>query len=144
MTAEALDRILIAERIARYGRAVDERDLTDLAACFTDDLVWEGVIMGVDQVGPHSGHAALAGFLTGIWAHQTDQRRHAFTNAAVDRLDDTTATASAYLQLWSSQDGATVPITTGAYRLDLIKRDGVWLIRHLVAEWDSPFGLTNR
>ena len=39
MTNELQDRIEIAEGLARYAHALDERDWKRLASCFTDDAV---------------------------------------------------------------------------------------------------------
>src|ERR1700742_1315329 len=80
----AIDRILVGERIARYGWSYDERDRSALGECFTEDGVWEGSIMGIESVGPFEGRAAIVDFLTGFWDEQTDQRRHAFTNVVID------------------------------------------------------------
>lgn len=52
-TASTPDRVLAAERIYRYGWANDERDSDALIDCFTEQAVWEGWLMGVDQIGPH-------------------------------------------------------------------------------------------
>jgi hypothetical protein len=46
----ALDRLLIAERIARYGWAYDERDQAALAECFTADATWRATVMGEIEV----------------------------------------------------------------------------------------------
>lgn len=136
---EALDRLLIAERIARYGWGYDERDLALLADCFTVDGVWEGSIMGGDRVGPHEGRDAVVAFLTEFWAVQTDQRRHVFTNVVVEELAGDRAVAHAYLVLTASSAGAMTPVTNGPYRLVLRRDAGVWRIAHLLAGFDAPF-----
>ncbi|QEC49426.1 nuclear transport factor 2 family protein [Baekduia soli] len=133
-----LDRLLIAESIARYGWAYDERRLDTMLEGFTEDALWEGSIMGVESIGPFRGRAALREFFGGIARRQTPQRRHAFTNIVVDELGPDTATAHAYILLWSSQDARTTPVTAGPYRFVFVRQDGRWLISELHAGFDAP------
>ncbi len=136
----AADRLLIAERIARYGWAYDERDREALADCFTPDGVWQGVIMGRNRVEPIRGARAIADWLAGFWDIQPDQRRHVFTNLVVGEPDAEQATAHAYLVLLSSHDGATAPVSAGPYRFTM-RRTGskLWRIAVLSAGFDAPF-----
>jgi hypothetical protein len=136
----AIDRVLIAERIYRYGWSYDERDRAALGDCFTEDGVWEGRIMGRDEVGPFEGRAAILDFLTAFWDEQADQRRHIFTNVVVDGLGGTQASAHSYLLLTASSDASMTPVTAGPYRFDMVKdSDDVWRIRRLTGGWDAPF-----
>jgi ketosteroid isomerase-like protein len=136
----AVDRLLVAERIARYGWCYDERDLAGLGECFTEDGVWEGLIMGTEPVGPFRGREAIVGFLTGFWEEQDDQRRHVFTNVVVDRLDGDRATAQAYLQLLASREAKTHTETAGPYRFEIARgSDDVWRLARLAAGFDAPF-----
>jgi hypothetical protein len=135
----AADRLMIAERISRYGWGYDERDVELLADCFTADAVWEGSMFGTDRVGPHVGREAVVRFLTGFWAVQSDQRRHLFTNIVVDELSETAAVAHAYLLLTASAGGTMTPVTNGPYRLTLRNEAGNWRIEHLLAGFDAPF-----
>jgi nuclear transport factor 2 (NTF2) superfamily protein len=138
--AEAIDRLLVAERIARYGWAYDERDRAALTDCFTEDGVWEGLLMGRDAVGPFTGRSAVVEFLAGFWQTQTDQRRHMFTNVVVEELSPAAATAHAYLLLTSASEGVLTPVSSGPYRFALAcAADGTWRIRHLAAGFDVPF-----
>lgn len=138
---EALDRVLIADRIYRYGFAFDERRLDQLVAGFTEDALWEGSIMGTDQVGPFHGRQEINDFMAEFFPVQVDQRRHVFTNVIIDELEGDSANAYAYLVLWSSQDGVTKAVTCGPYRFVLHRDEsGVWLIKELHGGWDSPFG----
>jgi hypothetical protein len=137
--ATALDRLLIAERIARYGWAYDERDRAALADCFTDEAVWEGLVMGREAVGPFSGRQLIAEFLAGFWPTQPDQRRHLFSNVVVSGLTGDTATAHAYLLLASTCDAVLRPVSTGPYRFSLGRDAGTWRISRLSAGFDAPF-----
>lgn len=135
----AVDRILIAERIYRYGWGYDERNRELLADCFTEDAVWEGSVMGLEPVGPFEGRDAIVAFLCTFWDAQDDQRRHVFTNVVVDALSDTDATAHAYLVLTSAGDATFQPVTSGPYRLNFRKESDGWRITHLIGGWDAPF-----
>ena len=138
---EALDRLLISERVARYGWAYDERDRAGLEDCFTESGVWEGQIMGADLVGPFEGRQAIVGFLTGFWEEQNDQRRHVFTNVVLDEVGTSAASAHAYLILLGSSDASMKPLTAGPYRFELARgaSDGVWRIAKLHAGFDAPY-----
>jgi ketosteroid isomerase-like protein len=135
----AIDHVLIAERIYRYGWAYDERDRELLGDCFTEDAVWEGSVMGQQPVGPFEGREAILDFLTDFWDVQDDQRRHIFTNVIVQDLADTTATAHAYLMLTASENAHMTPVTAGPYRLELVRESDSWRLTRLVGGWDAPF-----
>ncbi len=138
--ARTADRLMIAERIARYGWGYDERDPALLGDCFTDDGVWEGSIMGGDAVGPFSGRDAVVAFLTDFWTIQTDQRRHVFTNVVVESIAGDRATAHAYLILTAAADAAMNVVTVGPYRFELRRdSDRVWRMTRLSAGFDAPF-----
>ena len=139
VASEAIDRVLIAERISRYGWAYDERDRTLFSDCFVEESTWEGSVMGDVAVGPFVGREAIVAWNTDFWNVQTDQRRHVFTNVIVDELGESSAVAHAYLLLTSSAQERMTPVTTGAYRLDLVKEDGVWRIKYLVSSFDTAF-----
>ncbi len=134
-----LDRLLVVERIARYGWAFDERDRAALADCFTPDGTWGGSVMGQQTIGPHSGRAAVVDFLAGFWETQRDQRRHLFTNVVLGELTPATATAHAYLLLTSTEDAELSAVSAGPYRFTLSKDGGVWRIQRLSAGFDRPF-----
>jgi hypothetical protein len=135
------DRLLIAERIARYGWAFDERDRAGVADCFTADGVWEGQVMGIEPIGPFEGRTAVVEFLTSFWDEQDDQRRHIFANVVVDELLADSATAHAYVILLRSSDATMTPLTSGPFRLELARDagEGVWRIARLLAGFDTTF-----
>jgi hypothetical protein len=137
----ASDRLLIAERIARYGWAFDERDRAGVADCFTEDGVWEGQVMGIEPIGPFAGRAAVVEFLTSFWDEQDDQRRHVFANVVVDELLADSATAHAYVILLKSSEASMTPLTSGPFRFELVRDadDGVWRIARLLAGFDTTF-----
>lgn len=136
---DALARALVAERIARYGWAYDERHADALADCFTEDGVWEGSLTGTTRIGPHRGRHAVVDFLSGFWAEQHDQRRHVFSNVVVHLEGPARATAVAYLVLTSAADAVVRTVTTGPYHFDLVEEQGTWRLSRLSAGFDAPF-----
>jgi hypothetical protein len=137
--SSVIDRLLITERIYRYGWSFDERNPELLGDCFTADGVWEGRIMGEVSVGPFEGRSAIVHWLSDFWLQQFDQRRHVFTNVTVDDLTATTATAHAYLLLTRSANATMTSVTVGPYRLLMAKDAGVWRIARLIGGFDVPF-----
>jgi hypothetical protein len=135
----AADRLMIAECIHRYGWGYDERDADLVAGCFTPEGVWEGTVMGSEQVGPFEGREAIVAFLAEFWAIQKDQRRHIFTNVVVDDLNEDSAVAHAYLLLTSAAGSLLTPVTNGPYRLIMRKDAGVWRMAHLISAFDAPY-----
>jgi hypothetical protein len=134
-----MDRVLIAERIYRYGWAYDERDARRLGECFTEDAAWEGNIMGQTPVGPFEGRDRIVEWLTEFWTVQQDQRRHMFTNVITDQHSEAEAMSHAYLLLTASSDAAMIPQTAGPYRFLLTRQQHDWRIKHLIGGFDAPF-----
>lgn len=133
------ERVLITERIYRYGWAFDERQEKLLEECFTEDATWEANIMGVNMVGPHDGREAIITFMKGFWPSQFDQRRHLIMNVIVDSQDAESATVFAYHLLISASKGALTPVTSGFYRASMKRLNGSWKIKSLLAGYDIPF-----
>jgi ketosteroid isomerase-like protein len=135
----AIDRLLIGERIARYGWCYDERDPDGLRDCFTSDGLFEARLMGTDAMDAVEARDAIVDFLVASWQDLADQRRHIFTNFIVD-LDGDSAVAHAYLLLVASSDASMVPQTVGPYRMEVAREDdGVWRISRMSAGFDAPY-----
>ena len=132
-------RILIAERMYRYGWAFDERQEHALGECFTDDATWEANIMGVDSIGPHVGRMAILEFMMGFWPAQKDQRRHMIMNVIIESLNERSANVLCYHLLMSAYMGNLIPITAGFYRVEMLNENDVWKIHRLLAGYDLPF-----
>ncbi|MHB1953600.1 MAG: nuclear transport factor 2 family protein [Sulfobacillus sp.] len=136
---EAAARSQIAERIFRYGWAYDERNPELLGDCFSENGIWEGSVMGVEDVGPFEGRAEIVKFLSSFWDFQQDQRRHLFTNIIIDDLKETRAVAHAYLILTASSNSTMTPVTTGPYRFELLRQADSWRLTLLSGGFDAPF-----
>jgi hypothetical protein len=138
-TDVALDRHLIGERIARYCWAFDERQLSLLGECFTEDAVWEGNVLGRTPIGPFVGRDKILHWLSEFWPFQHDQRRHMLLNTIIEEQSPDNATTLSYLLLMSST-GRTLSIeATGFYKTSYRRINEHWQIARLKAGFDKPF-----
>lgn len=135
----ALNRILAVETLSRYGWAYDEREFDALAACFTEDMRFDGSIGGTTSIGPYVGRDVFLKWLTAFWGEQRDQRRHIVLNPIVDDLTSTTARVSSLMLLTSTENATFRATTAGFYRTAMRKESGVWRISSFTAGFDAPY-----
>ena len=133
------DRILIAERMHRYGWAFDERQEEALSECFTESATWQASIMGTSTIGPFNGKSEIINFMKGFWPNQLDQRRHNITNVIVENQSEKAASVMAYLVLMSASVQGLKPVTTGFYKVEMVKSDGTWKIQTLLVGFDLSY-----
>jgi hypothetical protein len=133
------ERVLIAERMYRYGWAFDERQIDALSECFTDRATWQASIMGTSSTGPFNGRSEIISFMKGFWPNQSDQRRHNITNVIVESQSEKTVNVMAYLVLMSASEQGLKPVTTGFYKVEMIKLDGIWKIQNLLVGFDLAY-----
>jgi len=133
------ERILIAERMYRYGWAFDERQDEALSECFTENTTWQASIMGKSTLGPFNGRSEVMNFMKGFWPNQSDQRRHNITNVIVESQSEKTAIILAYLVLMSASEQSLKPVTTGFYRVEMVKLNGLWKIQKLLVGFDLAY-----
>ena len=133
------DRILIAERMHRYGWAFDERQEEALSECFTESATWQASIMGTSTIGPFNGKSEIINFMKGFWPNQLDQRRHNITNVIVESQSEKAASVMAYLVLMSASAQGLKPVTTGFYKVEMVKSDGTWKIQTLLVGFDLSY-----
>lgn len=133
------ERVLIAERMHRYGWALDEGQEESLSECFTESATWQANIMGTSALGPFLGRSEILNFMKGYWPTQFDQRRHNITNVIVESQSEKTVSILAYLVLMSASAQELKPITTGFYKVEMVKLDGIWKIQSLLVGFDSLF-----
>ena len=133
------DRLEIHELLARYARAVDDRDWDLYRSVFTDDAHIDytsagGIAGGRDEVADF-----LAEAFAGVrWA------QHYVTNVEVD-LDGDRAEVRAMFYNPMHLPGMSEPsFCGGRYRHQMVRTEQGWRSRHLVEEnrWflNSPFG----
>ena len=138
-TGQVVDRLHLLTVAKRYTWSYDERDSAGLADVFTTDAVFDGMIADTEQVGPYVGRTAVVEWLQGHMDRQTDQRRHTCMNHVVVSQDDNFARVIATLVLTSASAGHVRLVTTGFYRIDLVKTVAGWQISHIFGGFDCPF-----
>lgn len=133
------ERVLIAERMYRYGWAFDERQIDALSECFTESATWHASIMGTSSIGPFNSRMEIMNFMKGFWPIQSDQRRHNIANVIVESQSEKTVSVMAYLVLMSASEQGLKPVTTGFYKVEMIKLDGTWKIQSLLVGFDLAY-----
>ena len=130
------DRDAIVELLARYARALDQRDWDALRRCFTDDAQAEysGVVLprGVDAI---VGHVRQLENLAGS--------SHLVGNVLVD-VDGDQAFVESQALVHLVLD-AGVRVRGVSYTDRVVRQDGAWRIRerHHRAAWSIDLGGTH-
>jgi hypothetical protein len=137
--ARAVDRLLIQELVARYCWSYDERRLDALAASYTADAVWDGSVAGEFAIDDIVGREAIVDWLKGHMAAQSDQRRHNVLNTIFTKQGPDSAQLISYLLLTGTQDRVTSVITSGFYRVDVVKTGEGWQIKRIFGGFDNAF-----
>ncbi|MFI9402976.1 nuclear transport factor 2 family protein [Nocardia sp. NPDC052316] len=138
---DALDRLMIADRIARYGWAFDEGDREALADCLTSDVVYGCVYAGQFRGGKElpsiQGVSAVVDGLTSVWPTFPRQPRHIYTNVVVGDLADDRAIAYAYMPSIIADDTAPLLAHCEFLRFGFQRTsDGLWRISNLMYGMD--------
>jgi SnoaL-like domain len=134
---EIADRQFIAETAYRYVTAYDERRLDVLADVFTADVTFAVSFSG-GAYAQYEGRDIVIKWLSDIMEGQFDQRRHVVGNFIIEELNADHAAITLYLSLFAS-DTETRVVTTGFYRMELLKADEKWRITYLYDGLDRPF-----
>jgi hypothetical protein len=132
-TEEALTRMQIRDRLARYNIAGDANDMAAFVANFTADAVFESAAFrfegrdGIETFFKNRPHAKPGMALF---------RRHNLTTCQIDLTGPTTAHARTYFFV-STDIG---PDHAGIYEDDLRLENGAWLIAHrrIAMDWIHP------
>jgi len=96
--------LLLAERACRrlavlHSSYVDDGELEDLMALFTEDAVWE------HAAGRYQGLVEIRNFFQQITSVPGRVSRHVISNHQIDIVDETTATGAMYLCLYRALAG---------------------------------------
>jgi ketosteroid isomerase-like protein len=138
LTPDAVaDRLLIAETLNRYGWSYDERDLGAIERVLAPDAVWEAVVAGSGSSGEYVGRDAILAWFREDMDSAVPLRRHHIGNVVFVSQDERSARVNAYLTLHELTDGVLRVLSTGFYRFDLVKRDGIWAFSRVLAGFDS-------
>jgi uncharacterized protein (TIGR02246 family) len=115
------DRLAVHDLFTRYCCALDDGEVETVVDCFTAGAVLKSPVIDL------SGHDAIRAFAGRFAAQRAadTQFRHMVTNIAV-RIEGERATATAYLLVLISKDGAHRTLPPGRYECDLVKQGGAW------------------
>jgi 3-phenylpropionate/cinnamic acid dioxygenase small subunit len=132
-TLAVAEKLAIHELLARAAYALDERDMTMLAAAFAPDAQFTLRIAGGDLIGPFVGRDGIMQLMTSATAAQTDKRRHVISNMFFETATEHTAVVVSNLTLMATEHGVIQLLSAGVYRDEVIKGEGGWqlLRRHL-------------
>lgn len=136
---EIQDRFSIHDLLMRASYALDVRDMSTLAQCFSTDAVLEIRIAGAEAEPRFEGREAIMGLMQNAADTQTDVRRHVTTNVLIEATGSGTASSIANLTLTAVENGAIRLVTSGYYRDQLVKSGGAWIIRHRRIELDLAY-----
>ena len=136
---EVKDRLLVLDVVNRYGWSYDERDIDSLRRTFAADAVFDGNVAGSTPVGPYEGRDAILVWLEGHMAAQAEQRRHTLLNPIFVSQTESSVVVNTYLVLTAVAAGQARLVTTGFYKFELAKRDGVWVISRVFGGFDRAF-----
>lgn len=131
------DRFAINDLFVRYTRAIDAGDVDTLVDCFTQD----GSLQS-PAVGEYAGHAAIRAFAERFAAFRRNgsQLRHVISNLVM-QVEGDRASASCYLVVFLTKDGASRMLAPGQYECELRKADGAWRFQKRVVMHDHDYTL---
>ena len=115
------DRCAIHDLFTRYCCALDDGEVETVVGCFTADAALKSPVIDIQ------GHAEIRAFAERFAAQRAagTQFRHMVSNIAA-AIDGDRATATAYLLVLISKDGAHRTLPPGRYECALVKQDGTW------------------
>jgi ketosteroid isomerase-like protein len=124
---ELEDRAAIHDLVMRYARAVDRRDFAAVAACFTRDAAYRGMLSQRDVAD------ALRELGSSLARYHTTQ--HFMGTQLVElRGDDAScATYAIAHHFHDAEDGQRELTVAVVYEDELARREGAWLIRRRTA-----------
>jgi uncharacterized protein (TIGR02246 family) len=136
MTLDIEDKVAIADLFARYCCALDNGEVETVVNCFAAGAVLKSPMIDL------KGHAAIREFVGRFAAQRAagTQFRHMVTNI-IATIDGDGATATAYLLVLISQNGAHRTLPPGRYECDLVKEGGVWRFSRRSVFHDHDYSL---
>lgn len=128
---DMLDRMEIRELLLRYAHAVDRRDLTMVASCFTPDARYEGSL----------GNGTIEAALTALRERMAryESTMHLIGNQFIELRGDeaSSETYTVAYHRFAGSDGPSVLSVAVRYLDQVVRHDGVWRIcsRVVQPEW---------
>jgi uncharacterized protein (TIGR02246 family) len=126
----------IDDLFTRYCCALDNGEVETVVDCFTADAVLKSPVIDL------KGTEAIRAFAGRFAAQRAagTQFRHMVTNIAAT-IDGDRATATAYLLVLISQDGAHRTLPPGRYECELVKEADAWRFSRRVVLHDHDYTL---
>jgi len=136
MTPSLEDRAAIHDLFTRYCCALDNGEVETVVACFTPDAALKSPVIDI------RGHAEIRAFAGRFAAQRAagTQFRHFVTNIAVS-IDGAGATATAYLLVVISKDGAHHTLPPGRYECAVVKQNDQWRFSRRTVFHDHAYTL---
>lgn len=128
----------ILDLLNRYSLAYDTGDVDAMAACFTEQAVFQMKLPGNDPM-TFESRSAIMKLVSDSMASQTDQRRHVNSNLIVHGTEDGVTRTTHYLTLLATEDGAIRLLSAGVYRNEIVEEGGALRMRKLDLELDRPY-----
>ena len=125
---KAKNKLAIYELLGRAAYHFDQRELDELAACFTEDATMLVNIADGQVFGPFEGRDAIMGLISAALDAQTDMRRHIISNFLFEKEGNKNATCVSQIVLAATENGEIRLITSGIYRDMVVKENGRWRI----------------
>jgi hypothetical protein len=125
MANEETEKNAIRELLATYCFHLDSYRFTDMAALFSPDGTWDTAF------GAGTGHAGIVAQCEKIFPPGSvrPRRVHLTTNIVIALNGDTATVESNWSVIQNSPEGPKIG-SAGAYRDQVVKRDGRWLFEY--------------
>jgi 3-phenylpropionate/cinnamic acid dioxygenase small subunit len=120
----ANDKDDIRELLARYCFLLDDYQLTEFAALFTEDGTWSS------RNGEATGPTAIRRLLTALVPipGPGTRRRHLTNNILISLDGDAATVRSYFMVIRDSQSGPTIAVA-GRYADEVVRHEGHWLFK---------------
>lgn len=133
---DTADRLAVVETLHRFAAGIDQRDDDLLASAFAEDAVSDfrpAAAKAGFEYPVLQGRAAIVAALSGSLAEI--DTTHSVSNPRV-RLDGDSARLDALVeaQHLPRHDHSRHYLMKNRYEVDLVRREGAWLIRHMVID----------
>ena len=138
MSINIEEKLEIHELLSRAAYAYDEREIGMLEACFAEQASFSLRIAGGDLIGPFESKSGIMELMTGSMAEQTDVRRHVISNIFFEVSADKTIVIS-NLTLMATENNDIQLMSSGIYRDQVIKENGLWCIASRYLTLDKSY-----
>jgi len=133
------DKLAIYELLARTTFGLDQRDPAMIETCFTEDAIFELEIKGAEEIPPFRGREAIMKLMSDSMNAHSEDRRHVVSNSFFTTEGDDAASVVSNLVAFHAEHGKIGVMTSGVYRDEVRKSNGLWKIALRRLALDVPF-----